>query len=134
MKYGERLKLARKDAKMTQAALAEAAGLSQPTIHHLESETSEGSIYTPRLARLLKVSADWLADEIGEMRPMLYTTADPKIIAVAKLMQDLPEYGKDAAAKMLLRSRNSSKKPSMAATARTAKILHLPLQLRLNLD
>lgn len=33
------------------------------------------------------------------MIPRTYQTTDPKIIAVAKLMEPLPEYGKDAAAK-----------------------------------
>lgn len=85
---------------MTQAKLSELSGVNQSLISQLEnSETATGSEYTPRLARALQCSVDWLADEIGEMRPATYTTADPKIIAVAKVMQDLPEYGKDAAAK-----------------------------------
>lgn len=98
MRYGQRLKAAR--GPMTQAKLSELSGVNQSLISQLEnSETATGSEYTARLARALQCSVDWLADEIGEMRPTSFTTTDPKIIAVAKVMQDLPEYGKDAAAK-----------------------------------
>lgn len=68
MKYGQRLKTAR--GKLTQAKLSEGSGVSQSLISQLEnSETATGSEYTVRLARALSVSADWLADEIGDMRP-----------------------------------------------------------------
>lgn len=98
MRYGLRLKAARGD--MTQARLSELSGVSQSLISQLEnSETATGSEYTVRLARALNISADWLADEIGDMLPNEYTITDPKIIAVARVMQELPEYGKDAAAK-----------------------------------
>lgn len=96
MRYGQRLKLAR--GAMTQARLAEISCVSQSLISQLEnSETATGSEYTNRLARALGISADWLADELGEMRPIVYSTSDPKIIAAAKVMEPLPEYGKDAA-------------------------------------
>lgn len=101
MDYGERLKLARKHARMTQEALAEAAELKQPSISYLENTTNgcTGSEFTARFARILGVSVDWLADEIGEMLPDYYQTTDPKIIAVARVMEPMPEYGKDAAVK-----------------------------------
>lgn len=101
MEYWERLKTAREAAKLTQSQLADRCGVSQPSIAYLENpaKAATGSEFTARFARALNISVDWLADEIGEMRPILYTTADPKIIAVAKVMQELPEYGKDAAAK-----------------------------------
>jgi len=68
MKYGERLKLAR--GKRTQEWLAKEAKVSQSLIWQLEnSETAKGSQYTSRFARVLGVSVDWLADEIGEMIP-----------------------------------------------------------------
>lgn len=83
---------------MKQAMLSEMSGVSQSLISQLEnSETATGSEYTNRLARAMGISADWLADELGEMRPNVYTTTDPKIIAAAKVMEPLPEYGKDAA-------------------------------------
>lgn len=101
MNYGERLKAARKFARLTQAALAEAVGMSQPTISHLEDPQNNctGSEFTARLARICKVNVDWLDDEIGEMLPNCYYTTDPKIIAAAKIMEPMSEYAKDAAVK-----------------------------------
>lgn len=101
MEYGERLKLARKHANLTQDALADESGVKQPSISYLENIRNEctGSEFTARFARVCGVSVDWLADEIGEMVPVIYQTTDPKIIAVAKVMEPMPEYAKDAAVK-----------------------------------
>jgi len=99
--YGQRLTDAMEHAGLTQTVLAVATGLSQPTISYLASpkNTATGSEFTPRLARVCGVSVDWLADEIGEMLPTYFTTTDPKIIAVARVMEPLSEYAKDAAVK-----------------------------------
>lgn len=45
----------------------------------------------------MDISADWLADEIGDMEPPICQTTDPKIIAAIKLLEAMPDYGKDAA-------------------------------------
>lgn len=86
---------------MTQTALADATHLRQPTISYLEnpSNNCQGSEFTNRFARVLNVSPDWLADEIGEMTPTYYQTTDPKIIAAMKVMEALPEYARDEAIK-----------------------------------
>ena len=102
MRYGERLKLARELSGLTQEALADLVGMKQPSIAHLENKNATGSEFTPRLARVLRISVDWLADEIGDMIPTTYTSSDPKIIAVAKVMQSQPEYVKDAVVKTAL--------------------------------
>lgn len=47
----------------------------------------------------MNISADWLADEIGEMTCTTYGTHDPKLIALCKVMEEQPEYIKDAAMK-----------------------------------
>lgn len=101
MRYGERLKMARVEAEITQADLAEKCGIAQPTISELETTDAGGSAYTTRFARVLGVSPDWLADEIGEMKPEGYLVTDPKLIAGLRVMQELPEYGKDAVLKTL---------------------------------
>ena len=91
---------------MTQAKLAEISGVSQSLISQLErSETATGSEYTTRLARAPGVTPDWLADEIGEMRPASFVTSDSKLIAMCVAMQDSPEYVKDAAVKAVLTTR-----------------------------
>ena len=102
MRYGERLRKTRKDKGLIQAQLETLSGVGQSLISQLEtSEIATGSEYTTRLARALEISADWLADEIGEMLPVTYSTADPKLVAALKIMEALPEYGKDATIKDL---------------------------------
>lgn len=102
MKYGERLRLARKTAtgeKISQAKLAELARVEQSLISQLEnSQTAEGSQYTNRLARALGISPDWLADEEGEMIPVKtgQQHLDPRIEHVCRVMQSLPPYAVDA--------------------------------------
>lgn len=104
MKFGERLKFARERKGLTQAALAELVGISQPTVHHLENpkKNASGSEFTPRFARVLGVSVDWLADEIGEMIPTVYSTSDPKLVSILQALEPRAEYVKDAAVKAVL--------------------------------
>jgi transcriptional regulator with XRE-family HTH domain len=96
MTYGERLKQARKYAKLSQQELCTRIGIQQPSLSYLESGAA-GSEFTVQLARACGISADWLADETGEMLPSVYITSDPKIIAAAKLIEQLPEYAKNSA-------------------------------------
>lgn len=102
MRYGERLRLARKTAmgeKISQAKLAELARVEQSLISQLEtSPTATGSQYTNRLAKALGISADWLADEEGEMIPGKagQQYLDPRIEHVCQVMQSLPPYAVDA--------------------------------------
>ena len=65
--FGERLKEARKDAKLSQGSLAKLVGLKQPTISELEAD-GKGSTYTAMLAKVLNVSAVWLADGKGSKK------------------------------------------------------------------
>lgn len=103
MKYGERLRAAR--GEMTQAALSDLSGVSQSLISQLEnSETATGSEYTPRLARALGIGVDWLADELGEMKPTVYALTDPKLIAMCKTMEPMADYVKEAAVEAVLQT------------------------------
>lgn len=89
MKFGERIRLARKHRGLTQEQLSEASAVSQSLISQLErSPTATGSEYVVRLAKALRVSVEWLSDEIGEMELpssaglqqliTLYTQADER--------------------------------------------------------
>lgn len=69
MDYKDRLKAARKHARLTQGQLAEAVGLNQTSISDLERGKSKGSAYNARIAKRCGVSAIWLEDGIGEMIP-----------------------------------------------------------------
>lgn len=99
MNFSERLKAARQHAQLTQAQLAEATGIAQPTISYLENSNATGSEFTARFARVCGVSCDWLADELGAMVPIVYSTSDPKMIAALRVMEPMPEFAKDAAVK-----------------------------------
>jgi transcriptional regulator with XRE-family HTH domain len=64
--FGERLFTARTHAKLTQAQLAKAAGISQGTLGELEYD-GEASMAVVRLATACKVRPEWLAEGQGEM-------------------------------------------------------------------
>lgn len=104
MTYGERLKLARTQAGLTQEALAKLVGMKQPSLAYLENPDSraKGSEFTVKLARVLGVSIEWLDDEIGEMHPTIYSTSDPKLVSILKALEPQAEYVKDAAASAVL--------------------------------
>lgn len=59
---GRRLKTARRDAGLTQADLAAALDVSQPTVNRWEASESEPArVQIEALARALKVTPEWLA-------------------------------------------------------------------------
>lgn len=62
-----RLELARKNAKLTQSAIAERVGISQPTYQALESGKVEKTAFILQIADTLKVSPTWLATGQGMM-------------------------------------------------------------------
>jgi transcriptional regulator with XRE-family HTH domain len=67
MSIGTRIKQARKQAKLTQAALAARVGLAQGTIADLEGGKSKGTTLIASFAKELGVSALWL--ETGKGLP-----------------------------------------------------------------
>lgn len=103
MKYGERLRAARKHAGLTQAGLADAVRnvISQQGVQYLETSDATGSEYTAQFADACKVSAMWLAEEHGEMvdqgvDPRLKAALnDPKLVKAMLLMEPLPGYAVD---------------------------------------
>lgn len=67
MTLAERLKLAMREAGMTQASLAEKVGVSQAAIQKLTSGKAQGSTKLIQIAEALRISAAWLSDESGPM-------------------------------------------------------------------
>lgn len=104
MRYGERLKLARERAGLSQTELAGLVGMKQPSLAYLENpdNNAKTSEFTVKFARALGISVDWLDDEIGEMIPTTYATSDPKLVAVMHALEDRAEYVKDAAVAAVL--------------------------------
>lgn len=96
MKYGQRLKLARKHAKLSQQGLADRIGnlCSQENISKLERGDATGSEYTAQFAEACGVRAMWLATEEGEMTDGLYVH-DERIKHLVMVCQDLAAYDID---------------------------------------
>lgn len=67
MKYGERLKKARKAAGLTQDGLSKLSRVPQGTISKIERGDQDSSTYDTVLADTLGVSAIWLTSEKGKM-------------------------------------------------------------------
>jgi len=63
----DRLKIARKAARRTQAEVADGVGIKQPTYNQLETGKSQGSKHLVQIADFLGVSATWLATGKGNM-------------------------------------------------------------------
>lgn len=65
----QRLKMAMEEGGFTQASLAEAAGISQPSVWKIVSGRSQGSVKLFDIAKALRVRPEWLADGTGDMKP-----------------------------------------------------------------
>lgn len=96
MTLGERLKIARDYAGLTQPELAEKAGCGQGVISKIERGDQEVSAYVVKLATACGVRPEWLDDEKGEMVDGLYVENE-KIKRAVILMQEMPEYALDDA-------------------------------------
>lgn len=72
MTLSERVKLAREKAGMTQAQLARALGISQPSVHDLESGRTKQfrSSTLLKMAKVLGQSPEWLAGGEGGLMPI----------------------------------------------------------------
>src|SRR5690554_7083122 len=69
MEYKDRVKAARKHAKLTQAALADAVGIKQASISELETGKSQSSTYNATIAKACGVDPVWLETGRGRMLP-----------------------------------------------------------------
>ncbi|GGJ06324.1 LexA family protein [Halopseudomonas pertucinogena] len=69
MEYKDRVKAARKHAKLTQAALADAVGIKQASISELETGKSLSSTYNATIAKACGVDPVWLETGRGRMLP-----------------------------------------------------------------
>ncbi|MDP5211186.1 LexA family transcriptional regulator [Microbulbifer sp. 2205BS26-8] len=69
--FGERLRQARKEAKLTQKTLADKVGITKSAISQAELGLSKGLSHTSlvRACRAMDVSPEWLSFGKGEMHP-----------------------------------------------------------------
>lgn len=95
MNLGDRLKLARTYAKLTQPELSEKVRgvISQQGISLLERNINTESAYIVQLAVACGVSPVWLATGSGEMVEH-YHTLTPEMEHHLKVMQSLPDYAR----------------------------------------
>lgn len=103
MKYGERLRAARKKAGFTQKDLADRIKnvCTQENISKLERGDATGSEFTAQFAEACGVRAIWLAEEKGEMTDGLYIQDDRIKHGVMILEQLQAEYRLDDAINLL---------------------------------
>ena len=73
----ERIKEARRYAKLTQRALAQKVGVEQPVISQLETGKNLQSAHLSKIAHVCGVNSIWLSDEIGPMSGNTENTHDP---------------------------------------------------------
>lgn len=67
--FKDRLKMARKNAKVTQAQLAKLVGTTQGSISDLESGRNRTTTNLVAIAGILNVNPTWLATGQGQMKP-----------------------------------------------------------------
>lgn len=84
--YGNRLKLARADAGLTQMQLSAITGIRQSTISTAERE-GNGSAETTVYAKALGVNAHWLATGEGIARPQV---PEPWVSELAGMLAEVP--------------------------------------------
>jgi transcriptional regulator with XRE-family HTH domain len=73
----ERIKDARRHAKLTQRALALKVGVEQPVISQLETGRNLQSAHLSKIAHVCGVNSIWLSDEIGPMTGSEEDTGEP---------------------------------------------------------
>ena len=78
MKFGDRLELARKSAKLTQEELAKKSGVQQGTISKIERGDADSSTFTVQLAIACGVRPEWLAIEDGSMTGSPFQVRQPE--------------------------------------------------------
>ena len=82
--YGERLGWAMRRADMDQSALARRVGIKQPSIAHLLSPQAKKSGFTPMIARILRVDAEWLASGRGSPELSAPLIDDNAVLSAAR--------------------------------------------------
>ncbi|SIT43731.1 hypothetical protein BN2476_350262 [Paraburkholderia piptadeniae] len=85
MKFGERLRQARKAAKLTQVELGRRVGLTQAAISDLESGNTAGTAQLLPLAKALGVAPEWLLNTTGPR--VIVTTPEEDHASVRELLE-----------------------------------------------
>ncbi len=81
MALADRLRQRRKQLKLTQAQLAEKAGMTQQTVQQLETRKVLSTGRIVDLAAALGVRPEWLAEEKGPMQGSDFTQEERELVA-----------------------------------------------------
>lgn len=114
MNLGDRLRIARKHAGLTQIELENKSKVPQQTISKIERGDADTSAFVVQLAVACGVRPEWLAMEDGEMVDGLYVH-DERMKRALMIMQQMPEYAVDDAIKELDQMAQLIKKATAAA-------------------
>lgn len=114
MTLGERLRIARKYAGLTQSELENKSKVPQQTISKIERGDADTSAFVVQLAVACGVRPEWLAMEEGEMVGEFYVR-DERLKHALLIMQEMPEYAVDDAIKELDQMSQLIKKATAAA-------------------
>lgn len=101
MTLAERIAAARKHAGFNQEELADKAGCTQDMISKLENGVRKKTSHIVKIARACGVSVDWLDSGEGEMLEHAVYARDAKEVKALVVMQQMSEYQKDTAIKIL---------------------------------
>ncbi|MDH1074574.1 helix-turn-helix domain-containing protein [Pseudomonas nitroreducens] len=121
MEYKDRIKAARKHAKLTQVELAKRVGIDQTSVSDLERGKSQSSSYNARIAVACGVNPLWLEDGIGEMVASI-STANARLDA-GESSEALSAEAKQGAADIVLAmlKKHAAKGMSSAAQEKIAQ-------------
>ncbi|MDD1016878.1 XRE family transcriptional regulator [Pseudomonas rubra] len=92
MEFKDRLKAARRHAKLNQTELAERAGLTQTSISDLERGKSKATAFAAQIASACGVSPMWLAEGKGDMIPGRSETSPLQRIEPSVSMSDIQPW------------------------------------------
>nr|WP_162302012.1 S24 family peptidase [Croceibacterium ferulae] len=81
MSTGERIRARRRELSLTQKALAQMVGLTQPTIGKLESGEQAGTTNLDKIARVLQTTAAYLRGDIDDSAEDAFIPPTPAEIA-----------------------------------------------------
>jgi phage repressor protein C with HTH and peptisase S24 domain len=120
MEFKDRLKAARKHAKLNQAELAKASGLTQTSISDLERGKSKGTAFVAQLALACGVDTMWLAEGKGEMiSGLLGDDAAAMGASSADIVREmLRKHGKGLSEKARQRIQSAAEEQSESAPVR----------------
>jgi predicted transcriptional regulator len=95
----DRIKQRMLELDITQEALAQAMGVTQPAIHKLLVGLTKRTTRLPELISALKTTQEWLVDGVGPKEPVVH----PKNQEFYRAFESMPEEEQEAIRVLVLR-------------------------------